>query len=66
MSQRVVIGGADTTFTASCDLCCTTFAGRLDEDLVEGIFLCREGHAIRIVRAADEEPPAAADATAAA
>jgi hypothetical protein len=51
MSQRVVIGGADTTFSAICELCGTAFAGRLDEDLVEGVFLCREGHSIRIVRA---------------
>jgi hypothetical protein len=63
MSQVVVIGGAVATFTATCELCTTTFAGRLDEDLDEGVFLCREGHTIRIVRAHD--PPStvhAADA----
>jgi hypothetical protein len=54
VSQTVVIGGTDTTFTAGCDACGTTFAGRLDEDLDDGVFLCRFGHAIRIVRA---EPP---------
>jgi hypothetical protein len=58
MSQVVVIAAADTTFTAQCALCATTFAGHLDEDLVDGVFLCRSGHAITIVRA---EPP---DATA--
>jgi hypothetical protein len=63
MSQVVVIGAGDTTFTAQCALCDTTFAGRLDEDLVEGIFLCRLGHAIRIVRA---EPPEATVAVTAA
>jgi hypothetical protein len=57
MSQRVVIGWADTTFSAICDACGTTFAGRLDDDLPEGVFLCREGHAIRIVRS--DDPPAA-------
>ncbi len=56
MTQVVVIGVLDTTFTAHCELCETTFAGRLDEDLRDGVFLCRFGHAIRIVRA---EPPQA-------
>ena len=54
MTQVVVIAPADTTFTAHCDLCATTFAGRLDDDLDEGVFLCRFGHAIKIMRA---EPP---------
>ena len=54
MTQVVVIAAADTTFTARCERCATTFAGRLDEDLDDGVFLCRSGHAIRIVRA---EPP---------
>jgi hypothetical protein len=62
MSQRVVIGGADTTFSATCELCGTAFAGRLDEDLVEGVFLCREGHAIRIVRASADDDAATAAA----
>jgi hypothetical protein len=62
MSQRVVIGRADTTFSAVCDLCDTSFAGRLDEDLVEGVFLCREGHSILIVRASDD--PARVDTAA--
>ena len=59
MSQRVVIGRADTTFSATCDACGTAFAGRLDDDLDSGIFLCREGHAITIVRATDPAAPAA-------
>jgi hypothetical protein len=63
MSQIVVIDAGDTTFTAQCDLCATTFAGRLDEDLDDGVFLCRLGHAIRIVRA--EPPEATATVTAA-
>jgi hypothetical protein len=64
MTQRVVIGGADTTFTAECAICETTFAGRLDADLDEGVFLCRERHAITIVRA--HEPPDAIAAVTAA
>ena len=63
MTQTVVIDAADTTFTAHCELCGTPFAGRLDEDLEHGVFLCRFGHAIRIVRA---EPPATAAAISAA
>jgi len=65
MSQRVVIGGADTTFSAICEACGTAFAGRLDEDLAEGVFLCRDGHAIEIVRAdADADDADAATAAA--
>jgi hypothetical protein len=61
MDEQVVrIGAADTTFSAACDACGTTFAGRLDDDLEEGVFLCRFGHAIRIVRVAAGEPPATA------
>jgi hypothetical protein len=52
--QIVAIGAHDTTFTAICAACGTTFAGRLDDDLVEGMFLCRSGHPIRIER---HEPP---------
>ena len=61
MTQTVVIGSTDTTFSATCDACGTAFAGRLDDDLAEGIFLCRFGHAIRIAR---REPPAEAEAVA--
>ena len=63
MKQRVVIAAGETTFSAVCDACDTAFAGRLDEDLVEGVFLCREGHSILIVRAS-EDPPMRADASA--
>ena len=65
MAQRVVIASSETTFSATCETCGTTFAGRLDDDLAEGVFLCREGHSILIVRAA-AEPPDEAGATAAA
>jgi hypothetical protein len=61
MTQVVVIGASETTFTATCDACGTVFAGRLDDDLDDGVFLCRFGHAIRIER---RDPPAEADAAA--
>ena len=60
--QIVVIGVHDTTFTAMCDACATTFAGRLDDDLTAGMFLCRAGHPIRIERR--DEPPVEAAAVA--
>jgi hypothetical protein len=63
VTQRVVIGSHDTTFTAACDVCGTTFAGRLDEDIDGGVFLCRFGHPIQIER---EEPPQARAAVTAA
>ena len=59
MSQVVVVGEAETTFSATCERCGTTFAGRLDEDLDEGIFLCRDGHPIRIER--HDQPAVEAD-----
>ena len=59
MSQRIVIGAADATFGAQCEICGTAFAGRLDDDLQEGVFLCREGHAIHVLRAAAEGDDAA-------
>ena len=55
MTQLVVIAAHVTTFTATCGACGTTFAGRLDEDIDGGVFLCRFGHPIQIAR---EEPPA--------
>jgi hypothetical protein len=61
MNQHVVIGSFDTTFTAVCEECGTTFAGRLDEDIDDGVFLCRFGHPIHIAR---EEPPAESAAAA--
>ena len=54
MTQRVVIAAGETTFSALCERCGTAFAGRLDDDLAEGVFLCRDGHSILIVRARDE------------
>jgi hypothetical protein len=64
VTQVVPIGPIETMFSATCDTCGTTFAGRLDGDLDEGVFLCRGGHPIRIER---REPPAgAAPATASA
>jgi hypothetical protein len=62
MTQVVVIAAADTTFTAHCEQCQTTFAGRLDDDLDAGVFLCRFGHAIHIVRADPPEATAAVTA----
>ena len=55
MTQLVVIGALDTTFSATCAACGTTFAARLDDDIESGVFLCRFGHPIQIER---EEPPA--------
>lgn len=55
MSQVVRLAPAETTFSATCDECGTAFAGRLDDDLAEGVFLCRFGHQIRIER--PDEPP---------
>jgi hypothetical protein len=59
-AQRLTIAADAVAFTAVCEVCigidhavgltASTFAGRLDPDLDEGIFLCRRGHAIRIVR----------------
>ena len=54
--QVVEIAAAATTFTAVCIDCGISFAGRLDPDLRRGVFLCRAGHAIEIVRAAAEAP----------
>ena len=59
MSQTVVIEGGDTTFSAVCAECGTAFAGRLDDDLDEGIFLCRLGHPIRIERRRSDEAASA-------
>jgi len=71
--QVVAISGAATAFTAVCEIClgidtavgltASTFAGRLDLDLDEGVFLCRRGHQVAVVRL---ELPAAPAKTAAA
>jgi len=58
--QVVSIAALATSFSAVCDGCAeidalegwsgSTFAGRLDLDLAAGIFLCRRGHQVRVVR----------------
>ena len=60
--QVVTIGIAAIAFTAVCETClgidravglsASTFAGRLDLDLADGVFLCRRGHHVSVVRAA--------------
>jgi hypothetical protein len=70
--QVLTISRTATAFTAVCEVClgidtavglsASTFAGRLDPDLDEAVFLCRRGHQVSIVRA---EPPAAAETAAA-
>ena len=60
--QVVTIAAHATSFTAACATCAqldaaagysgSAFAGRLDLDLDHGIFLCRRGHAVRVVREA--------------
>jgi hypothetical protein len=71
--QILTISRGATAFTAVCEIClgidtavglsASTFAGRLDLDLEEGVFLCRRGHPVSVVRV---EPPAAAAAESAA
>ncbi|HET8893277.1 MAG TPA: hypothetical protein VFM96_04190 [Gaiellaceae bacterium] len=62
MSGQVIgIAAHATSFTAVCDRCAEldaregwsgpTFAGRLDLDLDTGVFLCRRGHQVRVMRA---------------
>ncbi len=70
--QVLTISRTATAFTAVCEVClgidtavglsASTFAGRLDSDVDEAVFLCRRGHQVSIVRA---EPPAAAETAAA-
>jgi hypothetical protein len=70
--QVLTISRTATAFTAVCEVClgidtavglsASTFAGRLDPDLDEAVFLCRRGHQVSVVRA---EPPAAAESAAA-
>ena len=72
--QVLTISRTATAFTAVCEICigidtavglsASTFAGRLDHDLDEAVFLCRRGHQVAIVRAA-ELPAAGADSAAA-
>ena len=70
--QVLTISRSATAFTAICEIClgidaavglsASTFAGRLDLDLEEAVFLCRRGHQVSIIRA---EPAAAAETAAA-
>ena len=71
--QVVVIAAAAASFTAVCEHCAeldvaegstgSTFAGRLDLDLLHGAFLCRRGHSVWVERAgAPEEQSAGAAA----
>lgn len=63
--QIVTIAQRATAFTVVCDRCAAddveeaanepgwagvTFAGSLDLDLERGLFLCRRGHTVRVVR----------------
>ena len=71
--QVLTISRTATAFTAVCEIClgidravglsASTFAGRLDPDLDQGVFLCRRGHRVLIVRAA--EAPVSAESAAA-
>ena len=71
--QVLTIAATATAFTAVCETClgidravglsASKFAGRLDLDLGRGVFLCRRGHQVSVVRAA---APAAAAADSAA
>jgi hypothetical protein len=72
-AQVLSISRAATAFTAVCEVClgidtavglsASTFAGRLDADLEAGVFLCRRGHQVRVVRI--EAPAAETDVAAA-
>jgi hypothetical protein len=60
--QVIVIAALATSFTAACERCAaidgrssSIFAGRLDLDLDEGVFLCRRGHHVRVERAEPAE-----------
>jgi hypothetical protein len=63
--QLIRIAAVATSFAAVCDRCAeldaregwsgSTFAGRLDLDLDTGVFLCRRGHQVRVVRAEPQE-----------
>ena len=71
-AQVVVIAAAAASFTVVCAACTeldaaagstgSTFAGRLDLDLHDGMFLCRRGHSVLVERA---EPPGEQSDTAA-
>ena len=54
--QRVAIEPLTTAFTVVCETCAeqgwdgASFTGQLELDLEAGIFLCRRGHVVRVVR----------------
>ncbi|MDE3024380.1 MAG: hypothetical protein KGI93_02290 [Acidobacteriota bacterium] len=66
--QVVAISATSTAFTAVCEIClgidtavgltASTFAGRLDLDLPEGVFLCRRGHQVTVARVETAAEPA--------
>jgi hypothetical protein len=70
--QTVTIAADALAFTAVCEICvgidtavglsASTFAGRLDLDLAEAVFLCRRGHHVGVIRAAAAAGSAAAAA----
>ena len=74
--QVVVIAALAASFTIACTHCAeldvaegstgSTFAGRLDLDLREGMFLCRRGHTVRVERAGPPQEQSAGTAATAA
>jgi len=71
--QTETISARATAFTVVCASCAAdgdsergwagaTFAGRLDLDLDHGVFLCRRGHTVRVVRAGGAARPSATEA----
>jgi hypothetical protein len=75
-AQVVVIAAAAASFTVACGACAaldaaegstgSTFAGRLDLDLHDGMFLCRRGHTVLVERAAPPVEQSGRDAATAA
>ncbi|HXH97407.1 MAG TPA: hypothetical protein VNH40_09385 [Gaiellaceae bacterium] len=75
--QIVTIAPRATAFTVVCDRCAAgdpedpgieagwagvTFAGSLDLDLDRGVFLCRRGHTVRVVRTRRAVPASSTEA----
>ena len=68
IGQTETIARRVTNFSVVCNRCAgdgngegwagATFAARLDLDLERGIFLCRNGHAVRVQRARASAGPA--------
>jgi hypothetical protein len=67
------IAPSATAFTVVCAACAAavsrpgwrgaSFAGRLDLDLQFGMFLCRNGHSVRVERTESHRPAASEPAT---